>query len=64
MAELVPYPFGRLISRMFRELDERQAIFDLPARSFVLGEPGLDLAVRFHGQGAASPLGPAAGPQS
>ncbi len=64
MAELVPYPFGRLISRMFRELDERQAIFDLPARSFVLGEPGLDLAVRFHGQVAASPLGPAAGPQS
>jgi putative selenate reductase len=64
MAELVPYPLGRLISRMFREFDERQGIFDLPARSFVLGEPGLDLSVRFHGQTAGSPLGPAAGPQS
>jgi putative selenate reductase len=49
---------------MFRELDRAQAIFDLPARRFVLGSPGRDLAVRFHGLRAATPFGPAAGPNT
>ena len=64
MAELVPYPFDRLVRRMFRELDERQAIFDLPARKFVLGDPAHDVSVSFHGAVAATPFGPAAGPHT
>jgi putative selenate reductase len=64
MAHLTPYPFGALARRMFRELDRTQAIFDLPARRFVLGSPHRDLAVRFHGQRAATPFGPAAGPNT
>jgi len=46
---LTPYPFGALARRMFRELDRAQAIFDLPARRFVLGNAQRDLGVRFHG---------------
>jgi putative selenate reductase len=64
VAHLVPYPFGALTRRMFRELDRKQAIFDLPARRFVRGDPGRDHAVRFHDQLAATPFGPAAGPNT
>jgi putative selenate reductase len=64
VAELVPLPLGRLVSRMFRELDQTQSIFDLPARKFVTGLPGRDLSARFHGHVASTPLGPAAGPQT
>ncbi len=49
---------------MFRELERRRSIFDLDERRFVLDPGGLDLSVRFHGKPAATPLGPAAGPQS
>jgi len=64
VARLVPYPFGALVGRMFRELDETQAIFDLPARRFFLGDPAKDLGVSFHAHRASSPLGPAAGPHT
>ncbi len=64
MAELIPLPFARLLTRMFRELDERESIFDLPRSKFVAGFRDQDLSVGFHGQGASTPLGPAAGPQS
>ena len=64
MAELVPLPIGRLINRMFRELEQRRSIFDLPERKFVLGSDAHDLSVDFHGKTASTPLGPAAGPQS
>ena len=64
MAELRPYPFGALVTRMFRELDRDDAIFHLPRRKFVEGDVLRDYAVEFHGQTAATPLGPAAGPQS
>jgi putative selenate reductase len=64
MAELRPVPMATLVRRMFRELDQKQAIFDLPARKFFLGHEALDFSVRFHGLAAGSPLGPAAGPQS
>jgi putative selenate reductase len=64
MAELRPYPFAALVRRMFRELDRNQAIFDLPLRYFVLGDPQRETSVTFHGRSASSPLGPAAGPQS
>ena len=64
MAELFPHPFAALVTRIFRELEECGSIFDLPARKFYLGAPGLDLSCRFHGELASTPLGPAAGPQS
>ncbi|MDX1503942.1 MAG: glutamate synthase, partial [Thermoanaerobaculia bacterium] len=64
MPALRPYPFGALVRRMLVELDAEQAIFDLPVRRFVTGNPHLDLAVDFHGRRPASPLGPAAGPQT
>lgn len=64
MAHLAPYPFAALARRMFRELERRQAIFDLPARRFVLGDPRRNLHVRFHGQVAGTPFGPAAGPNT
>ncbi len=63
MSELRPYPFSALIRRMFRELEASDSIFDLPRRKFFLGGQR-DYSVRFHGQRASSPLGPAAGPQS
>jgi putative selenate reductase len=64
MAHLRPYPFAALVRRMFRELDRHQSIFDLPARSFFANDPRRDLSVRVHGRAAATPFGPAAGPQS
>ena len=64
MARLCPYPFAALVRRVFREIDRRQTIFDLPARAFFVGGPRKDLSVRFHGHTASTPLGPAAGPQS
>ena len=64
MAELIPYPFGKLVSRMFRELETRGSIFDLPKRKFFAGDSKRDFSVRFHGRRAATPLGPAAGPHS
>ena len=64
MAELRPYPFADLITRMFREFREQRSIFDLPERKFVRGDPALDLSVTFHGHKPATALGPAAGPHS
>jgi putative selenate reductase len=49
---------------MFRELERNDSIFDLSSRKFVRGFDDLDLSIRFHGQRAACPLGPAAGPQT
>lgn len=64
MAELTPYPFSKLVARMFRELETKQAIFDLPAKKFFLGDSRKNFSVKFHGKPASSPLGPASGPQS
>lgn len=64
MVELVPYPFAALVRRMFHELDEKNSIFDLPRSKFWVGEAGLDYSVEIHSKRAATPLGPAAGPQS
>ena len=64
MAALYPVPFGRLVSRMFKELEKDRTIFDLPVRSFFRGSKDRDLSVTFHGHAAATPLGPAAGPHS
>lgn len=64
MSHLAPYPLSALARRMLREFDARQSIFDLPKRKFVLGDPRHDLSVRFHGHTAATPFGPAAGPNT
>src|SRR5277367_4904360 len=64
MSALVPLPFGRLVTRMFKELSRGRAIFDLGAERFFRGDPARDLSVSFHGRAAATPLGPAAGPHS
>ncbi len=64
MAELRPYPLGALLTRMFAELSEHDAIFHLPRRKFVLGDAQHDTSVVFQGHRTGSPLGPAAGPQS
>lgn len=53
-----------MVRRVFRELKEKDAIFDLPARHFFLGAPGKDYSVTFHGKRASTPFGPAAGPHS
>jgi putative selenate reductase len=64
MAELVPFPFALLATRMTRELEARRSIFDLPERKFFLGDPSKSFGVRFHGRDAGTPFGPAAGPHS
>ena len=64
MADFVPYPFGRLAARMFRELELKDSIFDLPRRAFYGGDPRKDFSVGFHALTASSPLGPAAGPHT
>jgi len=64
MTGLTPIPLSVLASRMFAELERNNAIFDLPARRFVLGDPERDLSVNVHGHRAATPFGPAAGPHT
>ncbi len=64
MADLHPSPFSDLIKRMFLEPERQQTIFDLPLRKVYRPDPNLDTSVRFHGQPAATPVGPAAGPQT
>ncbi len=64
VATLRPFPLAALARRMFRELDDRRSIFDLPLERAVTGTAGCDLSVAFHGHRPASPFGPAAGPQS
>jgi putative selenate reductase len=63
MAELIPIPFSKLMTRMYYEYSRCAAIFDLPKRNFY--QPGeLDLSVVFCGNPAANPAGPAAGPHT
>ncbi|MFQ5600995.1 MAG: 4Fe-4S dicluster domain-containing protein, partial [Candidatus Krumholzibacteriia bacterium] len=64
VAELIPAAFGTLVHRAFVEFERQRRIFDLPERKFYRARPGLDLAVRFHGQPASNAVGPAAGPQT
>jgi len=61
---LTPYPFAALTRRMFRELAECGAIFDLPRSRFFSAPQEQDFAVDFHRHQVPSPLGPAAGPQT
>ena len=49
---------------MLLELEQNEAIFDLPRRKFFTGAPGLNTSVDYAGHRVASPLGPAAGPHT
>ena len=62
--ELHPQPFEVLLLRALEELERKDAIFDLPRKKFWQGNPELDLSCTFRGEVAATPAGPAAGPQS
>lgn len=64
MAVLRPSPIAALARRLFRELAEKNAAFDLPARRFVRGEADLDLSAQIGRRRAAVPFGPAAGPHT
>jgi putative selenate reductase len=64
MVQLAPVPFDVLIHRMFRELEEKRSVFDLPAQRFVKGSPGRDFSVSFRERRASTPFGPAAGPHT
>jgi putative selenate reductase len=64
MADLHPSPFRDLVTRMFLEPQKQQSIFDLPLKKCYRPDPTLDTSVKFHGQLAATPVGPAAGPQT
>ena len=64
MVQLAPVPFDVLIGRMFRELEEKRSVFDLPAQRFVQAYPGRDLSVAFGERRASTPFGPAAGPHT
>lgn len=64
MVDLIPIPFGVLVTRLFRELERKRAAFDLPAQRFAQRDPAHDLSVMCHGHRASSPLGPAAGPHT
>jgi putative selenate reductase len=64
MADLHPAPFRDHVTRIFLEPQTQQTIYDLPLKKCYRPDPTLDTSVRFHGQVAASPVGPAAGPQT
>jgi len=64
LAQLVPIPFGVLVSRLFCELERKRSAFDLPSQRFVQGNPRHDLSVAIHGRRASTPFGPAAGPHT
>ncbi len=63
MSDLVPMPLAQLLRRAFAEHRAQGAVFDLPESKWYTGGAG-DTSVRFHGDVASTPLGPAAGPQS
>lgn len=63
MTELTPVPFAVLASRLFRELAQKQAAFDLPVARFFQGA-AVDLSCGMHGRRASTPFGPAAGPHT
>ncbi len=64
MAELVPISFPNLLKRICHEYQKNNSIFDLPARKFYYPGNEVDMSVKFCGNVAANPVGPAAGPQT
>lgn len=64
MAELYPMSFPLLLKRAFLEFEKNKRIYDLPERSFFKSPKEFNTRVSFCGRAAATPLGPASGPQT
>ncbi len=64
MAELTPVPCAILATRLFAELEQKKAAYDLPERFFYAPDDNRDLSLLLHGHRAATPFGPAAGPHT
>ncbi len=64
MAELVPYPFPKLIERIFQEWDKQKSIFDIKERFFFTNPGQIDFSVSLHDMRASTPFGPASGPHA
>lgn len=64
MADLTPIPLAILATRLFSELEQKKAAFDLPERFFYAGGNSRDLSLKLHGRRASTPFGPAAGPHT
>lgn len=66
MVDLFCTPFVELVDRMRLEFTRQQAMFDLPRRKWYVpaADDDHDLSVKFHGQTAGNPVGPASGPQT
>ena len=64
MAHLIPFPLGRLTSRILRELEGGGSVLDLPRAKIVRGPGTRDWSTTLHGNPVATPLGPAAGPHT
>jgi putative selenate reductase len=63
VSTLRPLPLSVLVRRAAEEYPTG-AVYDLPVRRVYRGFPRLDLSARFHGHRCATPVGPAAGPQT
>jgi putative selenate reductase len=58
------YPFGALVTQLFRELERNESVFGLPASRFFPGNPYKNFSVQHHRNTLSSPLGVAAGPHT
>ncbi len=61
---LHPWPLESLLGRIDHEWSTRREIFSLAGRRFFRGDKDVDLGWNLDGQGAATPVGPAAGPHT
>ena len=61
---LTPFPLRVLLGRVAKEWTTRHRIFDLPTARFFDVSAGADLSTEFMGRPAATPVGPAAGPNT
>src|SRR6516225_951567 len=64
MVALTPVPFDILTSRLFRELAQKNAAFDLPIARWFQPASAADLSLSMHGHRISTPFGPAAGPHT
>ncbi len=63
-APLTPMSLSTLLGRIDHEWTTRKKIFDLPNARIWRPDPDIDLSFEFLGRKCATPVGPAAGPQT
>ena len=61
---LTPIPFADLVRRMRHEVEVSDSIFDLPVRKWHVPANKYDFSALHFTRRAATPVGPAAGPQT